>query len=167
MKSKSYCPRPSDVDPEIPRSDILEIRTREIKGVGDSVTLVITCHVGLSDQPFPHLHTYDIAVHNRTLSTSSCASAILSPLSHGCVNITCSATNGYGETMTWMEYCCEETTGGGPIANPHRSALQRSSTTYALLFVIVIMCVITRVTVVMRRKFVYVKPTDNDGIVTE
>ncbi|XP_071497084.1 uncharacterized protein [Diadema antillarum] len=163
MKSKSYCPRPSDVDPEIPRSHILEIRTREIKGVGDTVTLVITCHVDLSDQPFPHLHTYSIGVDNRTLSTSSCASAILSPLANGCVNVTCSATNGYGKTMTWMEHCYEETNGGGPIANPHRSALQQSSTTYALLVVIVILCVIT---VVMRRKFIFVKPTDGDGIVT-
>ncbi|XP_072163083.1 uncharacterized protein [Diadema setosum] len=156
MKSKSYCPRPSDIDPEIPRRNILEIRTREIKGVGDTVTLVITCHVDLSDQPFPHLHTYNIGVDNRTLSISSCASAILSPLPNGCVNVTCSATNGYGKTMTWMEHCYEETNGGGPIANPHRSALQQSSTTYALLVVIVILCVIT---VVMRRKFIFVKPT--------
>ncbi|XP_072181994.1 uncharacterized protein [Diadema setosum] len=146
-------PFTTEEGPHIPWSNILDIRTREIKGEGNTVTLVITCHVDLSDQPFPHLHTYSIMVGNRTLSTSSCPSAIISPLAPGCVDITCSATNGYGETVTRLGHCREESpAAGGPIANPHRSVLQQLSTTYALVVVIFVLCIIT---VIMKRKGVY------------
>ncbi|XP_071488118.1 uncharacterized protein [Diadema antillarum] len=153
--TKTYCPTQSEPGPEQPGSNILTIQTTEIRGEGNLVTLIITCHVDLSDQPYPHLHTYTITADNDNLSSSSCASAILSPLPDGCINVTCSATNGIGDTLSWMEHCREETPGGGPIASPHRGALQKSSTTYALLVVIFILSIITCFTVLMKRKNVF------------
>ncbi|XP_071488117.1 uncharacterized protein [Diadema antillarum] len=153
--TKTYCPTQSKPGPEQPASNILTIQTTEIRGEGNLVTLIITCHVDLSDQPYPHLHTYTIAADNDTLSSSSCASAILSPLPDACINVTCSATNGIGDSLSWMEHCRTKTPSGGPIASPHRGALQKSSTTYALLVVIFILSVITCFTVLMKRKNVF------------
>ncbi|XP_072176359.1 uncharacterized protein [Diadema setosum] len=153
--TKTYCPTQSEPGPEQPGSNILGIQTTEIRGEGNLVTLIITCHVDLSDQPYPHLHTYTISADNDTLSSSSCASAILSPLPDACINVTCSATNGIGDTLSWMEHCRTETPSGGPIASPRQGALQKSSTTYALLVVIFILSIITCLTVLMKRKNVY------------
>ncbi|XP_072177043.1 uncharacterized protein [Diadema setosum] len=153
--TKTYCPSQPEAGPEQPGSNILRIQTTEIRGEGNLVTLIITCHVELSDQPYPHLHTYTITADNDTLSSSSCASAILSPLPDGCINVTCSATNGIGDTLSWMEHCQTETPSGGPIASPHRRVLQQSSTTYALLVVIFILSIITCFTVLVKRKNVF------------
>ncbi|XP_072180041.1 uncharacterized protein [Diadema setosum] len=153
--SKTYCPTQPEPGPEQPLGNILRIETTEIRGEGNLVTLIITCHVDLSDQPYPHLHTYTITADNETLSSSSCASAILSPLPDDCINVTCSATNGIGDTLSWMEHCRAEIPTGSPIASPHRGVLQQSSTTYALLVVIFILSVITCLTVLMKRKGVY------------
>ncbi|XP_071499607.1 scavenger receptor cysteine-rich domain-containing protein DMBT1-like [Diadema antillarum] len=111
--TKTYCPTQSEPGPEQPGSNILRIQTTEIRGEGNLVTLIITCHVDLSDQPYPHLHTYTITADNDTLSSSSCASAILSPLPNACINVTCSATNGIGDTLSWMEHCRTESPSGG------------------------------------------------------
>ncbi|XP_072177037.1 uncharacterized protein [Diadema setosum] len=153
--TKTYCPPQLEAGPEQPGSNILRIQTTEIRGEGNLVTLIITCHVDLSDQPYPHLHTYTITADNDTLSSSSCASAILSPLPDACINVTCSATNGIGDTLSWMEHCRTEIPSGGPIASPHRRVLQQSSTTYALLVVVFILSIITCFTVLVKRKNVF------------
>ncbi|XP_072177040.1 uncharacterized protein [Diadema setosum] len=153
--TKTYCPPQLEAGPEQPGSNILRIETTEIRGEGNLVTLIITCHVDLSDQPYPHLHTYTITADNDTLSSSSCASAILSPLPDACINVTCSATNGIGDTLSWMEHCRTEIPSGGPIASPHRRVLQQSSTTYALLVVVFILSIITCFTVLVKRKNVF------------
>ncbi|XP_072163156.1 uncharacterized protein [Diadema setosum] len=145
--TKIYCPRRNRHAP--PASDILSIETQEINGEGNQVILVITCHISPEDQPAPHLHYYTIAVDNTTLSSSSIASALFRPRPHNrCINITCSGTNGIGWTYTRLEYCLER----GPIACLHRGALQKSSTTYALLFTTLFMSVMTYVIVVMKRR---------------
>ncbi|XP_072176361.1 uncharacterized protein [Diadema setosum] len=153
--TKTYCPSKTESGPEQPGSNILRIQTTEIRAEGNLVTLIITCHVDLSDQPYPHLHTYTITADNDTLSSSSCASTILFPLPDTCINVTCSATNGFGDTLSWIVHCRAEILFGGPIACPHRRVLQQSSTTYALLVVVFILSVITCLTVLMKRKSVY------------
>ncbi|XP_072182329.1 uncharacterized protein [Diadema setosum] len=145
--TKIYCPRSNGHAP--PASDILSIETQEINGEGNQVILVITCHISPEDQPAPHLHYYTIAVDNTTLSSSSIASALFRPRPHNkCINVTCSGTNGIFWTYTSLEYCLER----GPIACLHRGALQKSSTTYALLFTALFMSVMTYVIVVMKRR---------------
>ncbi|XP_072173869.1 uncharacterized protein [Diadema setosum] len=150
-----YCPPQPEPVPEQPVGNILRIETAEIRGEWNLVTLIITCHVDLSDQPYPHLHTYTITADNDTLSSSSCASAILSPLPDDCINVTCSATNGVGDTLSWMKHCRTKIPPEGPIANPFQEFLQKSSTTYVLLIVIFILSIITCLTVLMKRKIVY------------
>ncbi|XP_072173867.1 uncharacterized protein [Diadema setosum] len=153
--TETYCPSQPDPGPEQPIGNILKIETTEIRGERNVVTLIITCHVDLSDQPYPHLHTYTITADNDTLSSSSCASAILSPLPDDCINVTCSATNGVGDALSWMKYCRTKIAPEGPIASPRRGFLQKSSTTYVLLVVIFILSIITCLTVFMKRKIVY------------
>ncbi|XP_071493159.1 uncharacterized protein [Diadema antillarum] len=153
--TKTYCPPQTEPGPEQPVGNILRIETTEIRGKWNLVTLIITCHVNISDQPYPHLHTYTITADKDTLSSSSCASAILSPLPDDCINVTCSATNGVGDTLSWMEHCRKETFSEGPIASPFQEFLQKSSTTYVLLIVIFILSIITCLTVLMKRKVVY------------
>ncbi|XP_072173870.1 uncharacterized protein [Diadema setosum] len=153
--TKTYCPPQPEPVPEQPIGNILRIETTEIRGEWNLVTLIITCHVDLSDQPYPHLHTYTITADNDTLSSSSCASAILSPLPDGCINVTCSATNGVGDTLSWMKHCRTKIPPEGPIASPFQEFLQKSSTTYVLLIVIFILSIITCLTVLMKRKIVY------------
>ncbi|XP_072173866.1 uncharacterized protein [Diadema setosum] len=153
--TKTYCPPQSEFGPQQPGSNILRIQTTEIRRKGNLVTLIITCHVDLSDQPYPHLHTYNITADNVILSSSSCASAILSPLPDDCINVTCSATNGVADTLSWIKHCRTETFSEGPIASPFQEFLQKSSTTYVLLIVIFILSIITCLTVLMKRKVVY------------
>ncbi|XP_072173872.1 uncharacterized protein [Diadema setosum] len=153
--TKTYCPSQPEPGPEQPVGNILMIETTEIRGEWNLVTLIITCHVNISDQPYPHLHTYNITADNDILSSSSCASAILSPLPDACINVTCSATNGVGDTLSWMKHCRTKIPPGGPIASPQQGFLQKSTTTYVLLIVIFILSIITCLTVLMKRKIVY------------
>ncbi|XP_072163150.1 uncharacterized protein [Diadema setosum] len=153
--TKVYCPRSNGHAP--PASDILSIETQEINGEGSQVILVITCHVSPEDQPSPHLHTYTIAVDNTTLSSSSITSALFRPHPHNrCINITCSGTNGIGWTFTSLEYCSTFGSERGPIACLHRGALQKSSTTYTLLFTALFMSMMTYAIVVMKRRKIIV-----------
>ncbi|XP_071503322.1 uncharacterized protein [Diadema antillarum] len=153
--TKTYCPPQTEPGPEQPVGNILRIETTEIRGEWNLEALFITCHVNISDQPYPHLHTYNITANDNTLSSSSCASAILSPLPDGCINVTCSATNRVGDTLSWMKHCRTKIPPGGPIASPFQGFLQKSSTTYVLLIVIFILSIITCLTVLMKRKIVY------------
>ncbi|XP_071503320.1 uncharacterized protein [Diadema antillarum] len=153
--TKTYCPSQPEPVPEQPVGNILRIETTEIRGEWNLVILIITCHVDLSDQPYPHLHTYTITADNDTLSSSSCASAILSPLPDDCINVTCSATNGVGDTLSWMKHCRTKIPPGGPIASPQQGFLQKSSTTYVLLIAIFVLSIITCLTVLIKRKIVY------------
>ncbi|XP_072163161.1 uncharacterized protein [Diadema setosum] len=136
-----------------PASNILSIKTQEINGEGSQVILVITCHVSLQDQPFPHLHTYTIGVDNTAISSSSCASALFRPRPHNrCINITCSGTNGIGWTFTSLEHCLTFGSGKGPIAGVRRGFLQQPSTTYALLVAVFFLSLLTCATVILRRR---------------
>ncbi|XP_072179139.1 uncharacterized protein [Diadema setosum] len=148
--TETYCPRSGGQAP--PASNILSVKIQEIIGEGGQVILVITCHVSLNDQPFPHLHTYAIEVDNATLSTSSYASAVFRPRPHNrCINVTCSGTNGIGWTFTSHEYCPTFDSEKGPIAGP-RGVLQQPSTTYALLVVVLLISMMTCATVVMNKR---------------
>ncbi|XP_071486357.1 uncharacterized protein [Diadema antillarum] len=152
FKSDTYCPPDSGSEPRAPAYNILTIETHEIRGEGNQVTLIINCHVTLADQPYPHLHTYEIVADNTTLSNSSCASGILRNRPDRCINVTCSGTNGLGPTSTHVTHCPTPTVKAGPTAGPLRGALQKSSTTYALLVVIFLLSIITCATVLMRRR---------------
>ncbi|XP_072182170.1 uncharacterized protein [Diadema setosum] len=105
FKRDSYCPPDSGSEPRPPADNILTIETHEIRGEGNQVTLIINCHVALADQPYPHLHTYEIIADNITLSNSSCASGILRNRPDRCINITCFGTNGLGPTSTHVTHC--------------------------------------------------------------
>ncbi|XP_072182336.1 uncharacterized protein [Diadema setosum] len=147
--SGRHCP----TDHARPVSNILSIETQEINGEGSQVILVITCHVSLQDQPFPHLHTYNIGVDNATISSSSSASAIFRPRQHTrCINITCSGTNGIGWTYTSLEYCLTFDSGKGPIAGLRPGVLQQPSTTYALLLAVFFLSSLTCATVIIKRR---------------
>ncbi|XP_072182339.1 uncharacterized protein [Diadema setosum] len=155
FSTQNYCPVRTGHAP--PASNILSIKTQEINGEGSQVILVITCHVSLQDQPFPHLHTYTIGVDNTTLSSSSCASALFRPRPHNsCINVTCSATNGIGWTFTSLKYCSTSDSEKGPIAGLRRGVLQQPSTTYALLVAVFFLSLLTCATVIMRRREVNV-----------
>ncbi|XP_071500846.1 uncharacterized protein [Diadema antillarum] len=99
---ENYCPATKSRPPP---DHILTIEVVEIKKRDDQVALVITCHVTLDNQPYPHLHTYTIGADNTNISTSSCASAILRARPQRCINVTCAATNGLGTTSVRREYC--------------------------------------------------------------
>ncbi|XP_071500347.1 uncharacterized protein [Diadema antillarum] len=104
VSTRNYCPLRTVHAP--PANNILSIETQEINGEGSQVILVITCHISLQEQPYPHLHTYTIGVDNITLSSSSCASALFRPRpGNRCINVTCSGTNGIGWTYTSVEHC--------------------------------------------------------------
>ncbi|XP_072181436.1 uncharacterized protein, partial [Diadema setosum] len=149
VSMRNYCPLKTGHEP--PASNILSIETQEIEG--SQVILVITCHVSLQDQPFPHLHTYTIGVDNTTLSSSSCASALFRPRPHNrCINITCSGTNGIGWTYTSVEHCPTLGSEKGPIAGLRGGVLQRSSTTYALLVAVFFLSLLTCATVIVKRR---------------
>ncbi|XP_072179260.1 uncharacterized protein [Diadema setosum] len=151
VSTGNYCPERAGQAP--PASNILSIETQEITGEGGQVILVITCHVSLDDQPFPHLHTYTIEVDNATLSTSSCASSLFRPRPHdGCINVTCSGTNGIGWTFSSLEHCPTFGSEKGPIAGLRRGVLQQPSTTYALLVVVLLISMMTCATVVMNKR---------------
>ncbi|XP_071478253.1 uncharacterized protein [Diadema antillarum] len=148
-----HCPR----DHAPPASNILSIETQEINGEGSEVILVITCHISLQDQPFPHLHTYTIGVDNTTISSSSCASALFRPRPHKrCINVACSGTNGIGWTFTSLRHCRTFDSKKDPIAGLRRGVLQQPSTTYALLVAVFFLSLLTCATVIMRRREVTV-----------
>ncbi|XP_071501109.1 uncharacterized protein [Diadema antillarum] len=131
-----------------PPDHILTIEVVEIKKRDDQVALVITCHVTLDNQPYPHLHTYTIGADNTNISTSSCASAILRARPQRCINVTCAATNGLGTTSVRREYCpIGDSVQAGPTAGYRQGALQRSSTTYSLLVVIFVLSMVHRLPV--------------------
>ncbi|XP_071480936.1 uncharacterized protein [Diadema antillarum] len=155
VSTRNYCPLRSGHAP--PASNILSIETQEINAERSQVILVITCHVSLEDQPFPHLHTYTIGVDNTTLSSSSCASALFRPRPHNrCINVTCSGTNGIGWTFTSHKHCSTFDSENGPIAGLRRGVLQQPSTTYALLVAVFFLSLLTCATVIMRRREVTV-----------
>ncbi|XP_071497091.1 uncharacterized protein [Diadema antillarum] len=90
---------------QAPLPNILSVDAVELRGKDNVVNLVISCHVNFTDQPFPYLHTYTIGTGNTTLSSSSRTSAILSPRPNDCINLTCSATNGVGSTISTLWHC--------------------------------------------------------------
>ncbi|XP_072182338.1 uncharacterized protein [Diadema setosum] len=149
VSMRNYCPLRAGHAP--PANNILSIETQEIEG--SQVILVITCHVSLQDQPFPHLHTYTIGVDNTTLPSSSCASALFRPRpGNKCINVTCSGTNGIGWTFTSVEYCPTLGSEKGPIAGLRRGVLQQPSTTYALLVAVFFLSLLTCATVIVKRR---------------
>ncbi|XP_071500342.1 uncharacterized protein [Diadema antillarum] len=151
----NYCPLTTGQAPQA--SNILSIETQEINGEGSQVILVITCHIRLQDQPFPHLHTYTIGVDNTTLSSSSCASALFRPRpGNRCINVTCLGTNGIGWTYTSAEHCPTLGSDKGPIAGLRRGFLQQSSTTYALLVAVFFLSLLTCATLIVKRREVTV-----------
>ncbi|XP_072182308.1 uncharacterized protein [Diadema setosum] len=151
VSTRNYCPLRTGQAP--PARNILSIETQEINGEGSQVILIITCHISLQDQPFPHLHTYTIGVDNTTISSSSCASALFRPRPGSrCINVTCSGTNGIGWTFTSVEHCPTLGSDKGPIAGLRRGFLQQPSTTYALLVAVFFLSSLTCATVIVKRR---------------
>ncbi|XP_071480935.1 uncharacterized protein [Diadema antillarum] len=155
VSTRNFCPLRTGHAP--PASNILSIETQEINGEGSQVILVIMCLVSLQDQPFPHLHTYNIGVDNTTISSSSIASALFRPHPHNrCINVTCSGTNGIGWTFTSLKHCSTFDSENFPIAGLRRGILQQPSTTYSLLVAVFFLSLLTCATVIMRRREVNV-----------
>ncbi|XP_072163148.1 uncharacterized protein [Diadema setosum] len=151
VSTRNYCPLRTGQAP--PVRNILSIETQEIKAEGSQVILIITCHISLQDQPFPHLHTYTIGVDNTTISSSSCASAVIRPRpGNRCINVTCTGTNGIGWTYTSAEHCPTLGSDKGPIAGLRRGFLQQPSTTYALLVAVFFLSSLTCATVIVKRR---------------
>ncbi|XP_071500207.1 scavenger receptor cysteine-rich domain-containing protein DMBT1-like [Diadema antillarum] len=137
-----------DGDGAQPNAGILSIETTEIRGEDNVVSLFIVCHVNVTAQPSPSIHTYTISADNINISSSSSASTLFAPRPNKCIDITCSGSNGHGATSARLEHCPKV----GPTAGPRLGALQRSSTTYSLLIVIFVLSVATCAIVLMKRR---------------
>ncbi|XP_071500206.1 uncharacterized protein [Diadema antillarum] len=117
-----------DGDGAQPNAGILSIETAEIRGEDSIVSLFIVCHVNVTTQPSPPIHTYTISSDNVKISSSSSASTLFAPRPNKCITVTCSGTNGYGVTSAWLEHCPKDRPSPG-IISIHYQTLEREDET--------------------------------------
>ncbi|XP_072172360.1 uncharacterized protein [Diadema setosum] len=89
-----------------PTNDALEVEFEEsgdLREVGGSVDLTISCTIASHSQPFPPISSYIIKRDRQTVSTSN--SITLSPRPERCTNITCIGQNVNGAGSSVRTYC--------------------------------------------------------------
>ncbi|XP_072172382.1 uncharacterized protein [Diadema setosum] len=132
------------------RDDIIDVQFNE--GVGENNVKIYTviCHIDEEYQPTPGIHTFLITADNVTLLSSRSPSTAFTPRADGGTEVSCTGWNDFGSTTatkTFYPSAVEIIAGF-----QRQGALQRSSTTYALLVVVFFLSVIVCVAYVNRRR---------------
>ncbi|XP_072172362.1 uncharacterized protein [Diadema setosum] len=131
------------------RDDIINVQFNERVGENNVKIYTVVCHIDEEYQPTPGIHTFLITVDNVTLSSSRSPSTAFTPRADGGTEVSCTGWNDFGSTTaTKTFYPAVETIAGFQ----RQGALQRSSTTYALLVVVFFLSVIVCVAYVNRRR---------------
>ncbi|XP_072176371.1 uncharacterized protein [Diadema setosum] len=68
----------------------------------------IECHVTPANQPVPAINSYEIKADNVSIVRSTTPYSRLAPRPRRCVEVSCTGTNGLGETTTIATYCPKE-----------------------------------------------------------
>ncbi|XP_072172361.1 uncharacterized protein [Diadema setosum] len=132
------------------RDDIIDVQFNERVGENNGKIYTVVCHIDEEYQPTPGIHTFLITADNVTLSSSRSPSTAFTPRADGGTEVSCTGRNDFGSTTATKTFCPSAVE---IIAEFQRQgALQRSSTTYALLVVVFFLSVIVCVAYVNRRR---------------
>ncbi|XP_072171837.1 uncharacterized protein [Diadema setosum] len=132
------------------KDDIIDVQFNERVGENNGKIYTVVCHIDEEYQPTPGIHTFLITADNVTLSSSRSPSTAFTPRADGGTEVTCTGWNDFGSTTATKTFCPSAVE---IIAEFQRQgALQRSSTTYALLVVVFFLSVIVCVAYVNRRR---------------
>ncbi|XP_071501698.1 uncharacterized protein [Diadema antillarum] len=132
------------------RDDIIDVQFNERVGENNGKIYTVVCHIDEEYQPTPGIHTFLITADNVTLSSSRSPSTAFTPRANGGTEVSCTGWNDFGSTTATKTFCPSAVE---IIAEFQRQgALQRSSTTYALLVVVFFLSVIVCVAYVNRRR---------------
>ncbi|XP_072172378.1 uncharacterized protein [Diadema setosum] len=132
------------------RDDIIDVQFNERVGENNGKIYTVVCHIDEEYQPTPGIHTFLITADNVTLSSSRSPSTAFTPRADGGTEVSCTGWNDFGSTTATKTFC--------PLAVEiiaefqRQGALQRPSTTYALLVVVFFLSVIVCVAYVNRRR---------------